>query len=139
MKPTFTLIEKTGDPSHLTPMEIALSRCSWSPSETITEVSDPAEPQAADQVDACLMNAIGKLSSMHCETRVALSKLLDTPPFTGSAAPFEPVTALFESDDCEMQFVDSMPSAEGLLMCVLLRQKEQSSDDVDGLPLSFVQ
>ena len=50
MKPLYNLLDKTGDPSHLTPMEIALSRCSWAPSAVASEEDgDPLEPQAAQQ------------------------------------------------------------------------------------------
>ena len=76
---------------------------------------------------------------MHCETRDALSKLLDIHRAPGFLASSGIAKTLLESDDCTMEFVDLMPSAEGLLMCVLLKQKEPSSGGVDGLPLNLVQ
>lgn len=144
MKSRFTLVENTGDPSHLTPMEIALSRCSWSPSEISSGASDGTQDvEAGDPTDACLSDAIGTLRedlrSIRRETRDALSKLLDAHLAPGALAASEIASRLLESDDCAMEFVDSMPSEEGLLICVLVKQNEQASGGADGVPLSAVQ
>jgi hypothetical protein len=85
---------------------------------------------------------MGKLTkepgSLHRETGDALSQLLDIHLASESLASSRILTALLDSEDFRMEFIDSMPSNEGLLMCVLLREREPSPSGHDIEPLSLV-
>lgn len=137
MRPTFTLVENTGDPSQLTPMEIALSRCSWAPSESSAETDGPEDAHVADEidhgVDELVTEAIGRLGEelkpIHRETRDLLLKLLALHAAPGSVASLRAA----EPDDCAMEFVDSMPSEDGLLVCFLLKQPPQSMESLQAV------
>jgi hypothetical protein len=136
MRPTFTIVENTGDPSQLTPMEIALSRCSWAPSDSPAETGGTEDAHVAAEidhgVDKLVTDAIGRLGEelkpMHRETRDLLLKLLALHAAPRSVAP--PGAA--EPDDCAMEFVDSMPSEDGLLVCFLLKQPPQWLESVEA-------
>ena len=141
MKKMFTLIENSGDPSHLTPSEIALSRCSWLPSDPHSEAASVAE--ATQESDVPPPSSIGKageeLMSMRSEYHGSLSKLLESHLFSGSFSSSRFVTGLLDSEDCTMEFIDSMPSSEGLLLCVLIRQGEPTPISADSQRPRLVQ
>jgi hypothetical protein len=135
MKKMFTLVEKSGDPSHLTPLEIALSRCSWLPSELHSEASSASVAETTQEGDAALPISIGNAGeeflSMRSESHGPLSKLLESHLLSGSLSSSRFATGLLDSQDCTMELIDSMPSAEGLLLCVLIRQGEPTSISAD--------
>lgn len=83
-------------------------------------------------VDKLVTDAIGRLGEelkpMHRETRDLLLKLLALDAASRSVAPIR----ASEPDDCAMEFVDSMPSEDGLLVCFLLKQPPQSMQSVEA-------
>lgn len=149
MKHRFTLVEQSGDPSHLSPAEIALSRCAWNPIVSGTDAADSTasrgnggdDEEKTDGLNEQISGSPGSIGTIISEGHQSrtLTKRMHLHINSRAVPASVDSSALWDGDDCEMQFVDAMPSPEGLLMCVLLKNSEASSEGLIRFPMRAVQ